>query len=89
MVEDARATLLRALEQLDAAEADLGAPAERVDLVVVYSVGRCEEDGWHDVGGWASTAGPKWVHTALLRRAADANEDAVIAVDDEDEEEGE
>jgi hypothetical protein len=84
-IAHARATLLRALESIDAAEGDLGGKAERCDLVVVYSVGRREDgDGaWHDVGGWASTPGPKWVHAALLRRAADANDDASYAVDDE------
>lgn len=85
MLEEARATLLRALEQLDNAEAELGGAIERCDLVVVYALGRREEDGWHDVGGWASTGGPKWLHAALLRRAADANDDAAVAVDDDEE----
>lgn len=85
-VEEARAALLRALEELDKAEAELDGPADRVDLVVVYAVGRRHEDGeWHDVGGWSSTPGPKWAHAALLQRAADANLDAVSAVDDEDQ----
>lgn len=86
-IDEARAALLRALEQLEGAESDLDGEAERCDLVVVYSVGRRDgEDGaWHEIGGWSSTAGPKWLHAALLRRAADANDEAVISVDDEDE----
>jgi hypothetical protein len=36
---------------------------------------------WHEVRGWSSTAGPKWLHAALLQRAADALDDADVAVD--------
>lgn len=82
--EDAKATLLRALDQLEKAEADLDGNAERVDLVVIYSIGRRDgDDGWTEVSGWASTSGPKWIHAALLNRAADAQADAAHAVDDE------
>jgi hypothetical protein len=85
---EAKATLLRALEQLEAAENDLGAEADRCDLVVIYSMGRSnEEDDWEEVAGWAATAGPKWMHAAMLRRAADAQQDAVEARDDEPEDE--
>jgi hypothetical protein len=86
-MDDARSTLLRALDQLGKASDELGGPADRADLVVIYSVGRHDEDdgAWHEVGGWSSTAGPKWLHAALLRRAADANDDAVSAVDDDDD----
>lgn len=83
MIEDARETLLRALEQIDKAEDELGGAAERCDLVVVYSIGREEGSAWHDIGGWASTHGPIWVHAALLRRAADSYDDATTAVDDD------
>lgn len=87
-INQAKDALLRALEQLELAEADLEGEADRCDLVVVYSVGRDEGDGgWHEVGGWASTGGPKWLHAAMLRRAADANDGAYIAVDDEADEE--
>lgn len=83
-ISKAKDTLLRALEQLERAEEDLGGEPERVDLVVVYSIGLDHEgDGaWHEVGGWASTAGPKWLHAAMLRRAADAQDDQARAVDD-------
>ena len=85
-VAKAKDTLLRALDQLEQAEQDLEAEPDRVDLVVVYSIGSEQDDGaWHEIGGWASTAGPKWLHAALLRRAADANDDAARAVDDEDD----
>lgn len=83
-IQEARDALVRALEQLDLAEEDLAAEPDRVDLVVVYSMGRDRDDGaWHEVGGWSSTAGPKWLHAAMLRRAADAQDDAARTVDDE------
>lgn len=88
MIDHARATLLRALDQLEQASADLGGGVERVDLVVTYSLGRSSVDGgWEEVGGWASTNGPKWLHAALLRRAADAQDDAARAVDSDPENE--
>jgi hypothetical protein len=83
-IDEARATLLRALDELDEAEATLNG-IERVDLVVIYAAGRRDGEAWAQIGGWASTAGPKWVHVALLRRAADAHDEAMISVDDEDE----
>lgn len=67
----AKAVLLRALDQLEQAEQELGGPVERADLIVVYSLGRDEEDGWHQVGGYATTPGPDYTHAALLRVAAD------------------
>jgi hypothetical protein len=86
-IDDARATLLRALDELGKATDELGGPADRADVVVIYSVGRKvpDDDGaWHEVGGWACTSGPKWVHAAMLRRAADAQDDAARAVDDDE-----
>jgi hypothetical protein len=83
-IEKAKDTLLRALEQLELAEHDLDGDPERVDLCVVYSIGADLGDGaWHEVGGWSSTAGPKWLHAAMLRRAADAQDAGARAVDDE------
>lgn len=82
----AKDTLLRALDQLEKAEDDLEAAPERVDLVVVYSIGKDTGDGaWHEVGGWASTAGPKWLHAAMMRRAADSFDDAAMAKDSEED----
>ena len=86
-INKAKEALLNALDQLDQAEKDLGGEAERVDLVVVYSIGRGEDDGWHEIGGWSTTSGPKWLHVSLMRRAADAQEEAIVAVDDEEPEE--
>jgi hypothetical protein len=86
-IDEARAALMRALEQLEDAEGSLDGEAERCDLVVVYSIGReAGDSAWDEVGGWSSTAGPKWIHAALLRRAADAHDDAARAVDDDDDE---
>jgi hypothetical protein len=76
-VAKAKDTLLRALEQLEQAEQDLSAEPERVDLIVVYSIGHDNvgNGAWHEVGGWASTAGPKWLHAAMLDRASRAFKD--------------
>lgn len=72
--DDARATLLRALEQLDEAEGDLSGDFDALHLCVIYSGGRDPEKdgGWHEIGGWVKSAGPLWLHAAMLRRAADA-----------------
>lgn len=88
-MDDARATLLRALDELENAAGDLDGELDRADVVVIYSFGRRAHDdnAWLEVGGWASTAGPKWLHAAMLRRAADANDAAACAVDDEDQDE--
>lgn len=73
---DAKATLLRALEQIEKATSDLGEGAEVRHLCVVYSAGRDLGDGgWHELGGWVKTTDPLWVHAAMLRRAADALDD--------------
>ena len=87
-IAKAKDTLLRALEQLEGAESDLDASPDRVDLIVVYSIGSDKGDGaWHEVGGWSSTAAPKWLFAALLERAATAFKDdsEPYAQDDEDE----
>ena len=84
-IGQAQETLLRALDQLESAEEDLEDAPERVDLVVIYSIGRDDQgDGsWFGVRGWAATSGPKWLHAALLRRAARSFDDAVEARDNE------
>jgi hypothetical protein len=85
-LDDARATLLRALDELNELARELDGPVDRVDLAVTYSLGHdCGDGAWHEVGGWAATAGPKWIHAALLRRAADAQDKAARVVDDDDE----
>lgn len=87
-VDKAKDTLLRALDELERAEQDLDAGVERVDLVVTYSIGAdLGEGGWHEIAGWSATAGPKWLHAALLRRAADAQDTASRAIDDDRHEE--
>ena len=86
---EAKDTLLRALEQLEQAEQDLNAQPERVDVIVIYSIGRNQDDEWHEIAGWSATGGPKWVHAALLQRAADAQHQAsspTTSTDDEDTE---
>jgi hypothetical protein len=85
-ISQAKDTLLRALDQLEQAERDLNGEAERVDLIVTYSIGRdLGIEGWDEVTGWACTPGPKWLHAALLNRAAGAQADAAVAIDDQPE----
>jgi hypothetical protein len=87
-IADARSTLLRAVDELEQAEAALDGVLERVDLVVVYSAGRDvpgDPEALHEYAGWSCTSGPKWVHAALLRRAAEAFDAGAVAVDDEDD----
>lgn len=88
-IQGARETLLRALDQLEKAEVELGPdPPTHVELVVVYSIGLAQgEDGaFHEVGGWAATAGPHWAQAALLRRAAVAfDADNPVCADDDEE----
>lgn len=67
----AKSTLLNALERLEEAERDLGHAVERVDLVVTYEIGGQATDG-----AW---------HAALLRRAADAQDEQAHSQDDEDD----
>lgn len=83
-IEGAKATLLRTLEALEGAEENLGAVPERVDLVVIYSIGHVAEDdgSWEEVGGWSATPGPKWMHAAMLARAAEAFDPGIEAEDD-------
>lgn len=86
-ISKAKDTLLRALEELEAAEADLEAVPDRVDLIVIYSLGRDLGDGgWHEIGGWASTPGPEWAKHALLKRAAKAHKDDAEALGNEPDE---
>lgn len=81
-VNEAKEALLRALDQLDKAAEELDGPVKRVDLIVVYCAGADLGDGgWHEIAGWASTPGPKWLHSALLRRAAAAQDASYIALD--------
>jgi hypothetical protein len=85
-INEAKEALLRALDQLDKAEQDLDGPVQRVDLIVTYSIGAdLGEGGWHEISGWSSTPGPKWLYAALLRRAAEAQEATYIARDIEAE----
>lgn len=72
----AKDTLLNALDALDKAAKQLDGPADRVDLVAVYDVGRSMGDGnWEHVGGWAATPGPSWTHFSLLEMAIEAQRD--------------
>ena len=84
-INKAKAILLTALDQLEQAEQSLGQEPERVDLIVIYEIGRDTPTAWESISGWASTPGPKWMHSAMLQRAADAQHDAASAIDNEPE----
>jgi len=64
MAQDARSTLLQALEQLDAIQSENGEP-RRVYLTVAYSAEY--ENTTYD--GLVATSDPSWVTLALLGRA--------------------
>ena len=82
--DDARATLLRALEQLEEAESDLS-EADQVNLCVVYSAGSTDDEGcWNEIGGWVNTSGPLWVHAAMLRRTATRLDDGYDPPEDDE-----
>lgn len=70
---EAKATLLRALEQIEGAEADLSSTDNACGYVaVVYCVAIKREDGrTEEIGGWVATSEPTWATAALLRRGAD------------------
>ena len=86
---EAKDTLLRALEQLEQAEQDLQGPPERVDVIVIYSIGRNQDDEWHEIAGWSATGGPKWVHARYSNAQPTPNTPAsspTTSTDDEDTE---
>lgn len=84
---DARQTLLRALDQIDEIESEMGGNVWA--LCVVYSVTRVHDDGFvEENGGWSATSEPAWVTGALLRRAAESVEDSPRPYSADDDEEG-
>lgn len=70
---EAKQTLLRALEQIEEAEKEMGAGISF--LCVTYELYRTTEEGniAHS-GGWNHSDAPDWVIAAMLRRTADAIE---------------
>lgn len=86
-ISQAKDALLRTLTELEEAQADLEDVPDRVDLVVIYSIGMdLGEGGWYEIGGWASTPGPDWAKAALLERAAQAFKDEAVKNPDEPDE---
>jgi hypothetical protein len=66
---DARQTLLRALDQIDEIEEEMGGKVWA--LCVCYSVTKIHQDGSvEENGGWSATSEPAFVTAAMLRRAA-------------------
>jgi hypothetical protein len=85
-LDKARETLLNALDALNGAAEKLEGPADRVDLVVVYDVGRDMGDGgWEHVGGWAATPGPTWTHFSLLEKAIAAQREIDKPIEDDED----
>lgn len=84
-LSDARQTLLRALDQIDEIETEMGGKVWA--LCVCYSVTRVHGDGSvEENGGWSATSEPAWVTAALLRRAAECVEASPCPCDEDDEE---
>lgn len=85
-IDKAKETLLRSLDGLEKSEESLDGPAERVDVVVVYSMGRKTDDGgWEETMGWQATPGPQWIHAEMHRKAAQANDADWERVDPEED----
>jgi hypothetical protein len=84
-LDEARAALMRALEQIDGAKERLGEEPDDVILVIAYTVVKHEGDGRsREIGGWAATPAPAWVHAALLRYAADFVEESPSLANEEE-----
>lgn len=83
-LSDAKQTLLAALDSIGEIEEELDAEVRHV--AVVYSVYKREEDGSiHESGGWNHSSDPAWLTAAMLRRGADAIEDAPESADDDED----
>ncbi len=83
-LSEAKQVLLSALDSINEIEKEMDAEVRHV--AVVYSVHKKGEDGTiHEQGGWNHSSDPDWLIGAMLRRGADAVEDARRpAEDDED-----
>lgn len=83
-LSEAKQVLLSALDSINEIEQEMDAEVRH--LAVVYSVYKQDEDGLiADNGGWNHSSEPAWLIGALLRRGADAIEDATEpAEEDED-----
>lgn len=83
-LSEAKQVLLRALDSIGEIEEEMEAEVRHV--AVVYSVYKQDEDGTiGDNGGWNHSAEPAWLIGAMLRRGADAIEDATEPAIDEEE----
>jgi hypothetical protein len=71
-MSDARETLVRAMDAIDAAEQRLGDGAEIPFVAVVYYGVQRGPDGNREVGGWSHSDQPSWIIAAMLERAVAA-----------------
>ncbi len=83
-LSDAKQVLLRALDSITEIEQEMDAEVRHV--AVVYSVYKEDEDGRiHEDGGWNHSPDPAWLIGAMLRRGADAVEDATEPDEDDED----
>ncbi len=83
-LSEAKQVLLRALDSITEIEEEMDAEVRHV--AVVYSVYKEDEDGSiHENGGWNHSSDPNWLIAAMLRRGADAVEDATEPDEDDED----
>jgi hypothetical protein len=83
-LSEAKQVLLSALDSINEIEQEMDAEVRHV--AVVYSVYKSDEDGCiSDNGGWNHSSEPAWLIGAMLRRGADAIEDATEPAEEDDE----
>lgn len=84
VLSEAKYVLLSALESIGEIEEEMDAEVRHV--AVVYSVHKKDEDGCiREQGGWNHSSDPDWLIGAMLRRGADAVEDARGSAEADDE----
>ncbi len=84
-LSEAKQVLLSALDSINEIEQEMDAEVKHV--AVVYSVYKQDEDGSiYDKGGWNHSSEPAWLIGAMLRRGADAIEDATESTEEDEDE---
>jgi hypothetical protein len=82
-LSEAKQVLLSALDSINEIEKEMDAEVRHV--AVVYSVYKEEDGAIHDNGGWNHSSAPAWLIGAMLRRGADAIEDATESAEDDED----
>lgn len=82
-LSEAKQVLLSALDSIGEIEEEMDAEVRHV--AVVYSVYKRDDEGLIcEQGGWNHTSDPDWLIGAMLRRGADAVEDARGPAEDDE-----